>query len=176
MNRGTFSLVHLICATLTVAGLSACAYKPGQVSMKPESLSQPDIVGVRKAHDQFYSALNVLFTGNSGPMESLWSHSDSIAYMGPAGGTLIGWSQVQQEWTSQASKKWGGKVVPENIHMTIEGDLAIVINTEIGENIGPNGQPLKVSIRATSVFRKEDGVWKMIGRHTDLLPFLSKAS
>jgi len=28
-----------------------------------------------------------------------------------------------------------------------------------------------VSIRATNVFRKEGGQWKMIGHHTDLLPF-----
>ena len=36
------------------------------------------------------------------------------------------------------------------------------------------GRPLQVSIRATNIFRKEKGEWKMIGHHTDLLPFLDK--
>jgi hypothetical protein len=31
---------------------------------------------------------------------------------------------------------------------------------------------VSVSIRATNLFRKEDGSWKMIGHQTDLLPFL----
>jgi hypothetical protein len=32
----------------------------------------------------------------------------------------------------------------------------------------------KVSIRATNIFRKENGVWKMIGHHTDLLPYVAR--
>jgi hypothetical protein len=32
-----------------------------------------------------------------------------------------------------------------------------------------------VSIRATNLFRKESGAWKMIGHHTDLLPFLESS-
>lgn len=162
MKRGTRSLLHLLCASLALVELSACTHKP-------------DLVGVQKANDQFYAALNILFTGDSGPMESFWSHADSINYMGPQGGTLVGWSQVHEEWKRQASKKLGGKVVPQHVHITVEDDLAVVIDTETGENVGPDGQPLKVSIRATNVYRKEDGAWRMIGHHTDLLPFLAKS-
>ena len=51
--------------------------------------------------------------------------------------------------------------------------IAVVSCIEAGENI-IDGKPQKVSIRATSTFRKEDGEWKMIGHHTDLLPFLQQ--
>jgi ketosteroid isomerase-like protein len=44
----------------------------------------------------------------------------------------------------------------------------------VGSNLDAEGRPLQVSIRATNVFRKENGDWKMIGHHTDLLPFLNK--
>jgi ketosteroid isomerase-like protein len=37
-----------------------------------------------------------------------------------------------------------------------------------------NGQPQTVTIRATNIFRRENGQWKMIGHHTDLLTFLAK--
>ena len=30
----------------------------------------------------------------------------------------------------------------------------------------------KVSLRATTTFRKENGLWKVIGHHTDTLPYL----
>ncbi len=136
--------------------------------------AKPDTEAVSKATQQFYSALNVLFTGSSVPMEDAWSHAADITYMGPAGGLRSGWSQIQAEWKVQASLKLGGKVEPKDLHMTVGRDLAIVSNYEVGENVGPDGQSQKVEIRATNLFRKEQGKWKMIGHHTDLLPFLQK--
>jgi ketosteroid isomerase-like protein len=59
------------------------------------------------------------------------------------------------------------------MHLNIGQDTAIVDCYEIGENL-VDGMPQKVSLRATNVFRKENGQWKMIGHHTDLLPFLAK--
>lgn len=140
----------------------------------PAHAAKPDTEGVLKVTEQFYSALNVLFTGSSAPMEDVWSHAVNITYMGPAGGVRLGWEQIQAEWKKQASLKLGGKVEPKDLHMTVGHDLAVVSNYEVGENVGPDGQPQKVEIRATNLFRKEQGKWKMIGHHTDLLPFLQK--
>ena len=56
---------------------------------------------------------------------------------------------------------------------TVGRDLALVQNYEIGANV-VNGVPVQVKIRATNLYRKEDGTWKMIGHHTDLLPFLGQ--
>jgi ketosteroid isomerase-like protein len=53
-------------------------------------------------------------------------------------------------------------------------EVAVVQNYEKGENTNADGKPQVVSIRATSVFRKEGGQWKMIGHHTDPLPYLEK--
>jgi len=130
--------------------------------------------GVEAATAQFYAALNTLFTGDAGPMSDLWSHGDDVTYMGPIGGFQVGWDQVLANWREQAALKLGGKVKPRDIRITLGRDLAVVHNYEIGENIAAKGKPEKVSIRATSVFRKESGTWKMIGHHTDLLPFLEK--
>jgi ketosteroid isomerase-like protein len=60
--------------------------------------------------------------------------------------------------------------------VTVGGDLAFVQCYELGNNLDAQGQPQQVSIRATNLFRKENGEWKMIGHHTDLLPFLEKLS
>lgn len=133
-----------------------------------------DEKAVREAAAQFYAALNVMFTGDVGPMKAVWSHADDVTYMGPGGGFQVGWDQVRANWEAQAAMKLGGEVQPEDMKITVGHDLAITQNYEKGENTNVAGEPQEVSIRATNVFRKEDGKWKMIGHHTDLLPSLEK--
>ena len=127
---------------------------------------------VEAAVAEFYAALNAMFTGNLAPMEAVWSHNDDVIYMGPAGGYRVGWQQVQADWAAQAALKMGGSVKAEQIHMTMDGNLAIVCNDVKGENFDPEGDPLPVLLRDSSLFRKEGKQWKLIGLHTDLLPFL----
>jgi ketosteroid isomerase-like protein len=59
------------------------------------------------------------------------------------------------------------------MHFTVGRQIAIAACVEVGENI-VDGNPQNVSIRATNIFRKEGGQWKMVGHHTDLLPFLKQ--
>jgi len=70
--------------------------------------------------------------------------------------------------------KLGGTVKAKNMTITVGKDIAVTNNYEKGSNINAEGKPQEVSIRATNTFRKEGGKWKMIGHHTDLLPFLQK--
>jgi ketosteroid isomerase-like protein len=132
-----------------------------------------DSQAVTKANAEFYSALNVLFTGAATPMANVWSHAADVTYMGPTGDFLVGWKQVSAEWQAEAAQKLGGTVEPKDTRITVGHDLAVVNTVEKGNNV-VNGKPQSVSIRATNIFRKEAGAWKMIGHHTDLLPYLQK--
>jgi len=136
--------------------------------------AEADEKAVRNAVAQFYAALNEMFTGELGQMKKVWSHADDVTYMGPGGGFQVGWNDVLKNWEAQAAMKLGGKVEPAEIRITVGTDLAVVSNYEKGENINAKGERQKVSIRATNIFRKEDGAWKMIGHHTDLLPYLEQ--
>ena len=132
-----------------------------------------DIDAVRKANDGFYAALNTMFTGDVEPMLDVWSHADDTTYMGPAGGVQAGWKKVSALWRAQAAMKLGGTIKPTLVRITAVHKLAVVTDVEVGNNV-VNGKATAVSIRATNTFRKEDGRWKMIGHHTDLLPYLQK--
>lgn len=134
-----------------------------------------DEQAVRDAVAAFYRAVNVMFTGDIGPMEDVWSHADDVTYMGPAGGLKVGWTAVLADWKTQAAMKLGGSLTPEDMQVKVGRDLAVTTNFEKGQNVDANGKPLIVSIRATNTFRKENGAWKMIGHHTDLLPFLARS-
>jgi len=135
--------------------------------------STSDETDVRQASTNFYAALNSMFTGDVAPMIETWSHADDVTYMGPGGGMKVGWDQVQATWESQAALKLGGKIVPAEMRITVGDDLAVTQNYEKGANT-IDGKPVSVSIRATNVFRKENGKWKMIGHHTDLIPALEQ--
>ncbi len=146
------------------------------VSSLPAATLQADAAGdaqaVNGAVKQFYVALNSMFTGDAAPMEAVWSHTDDVVYMGPGGEYLVGWAPVRDVWRQVAALKLGGKVEPSGLQITLGQDIAIVSLTEMGENTNTKMETQHVSIRASNIFRKEDGEWKMIAHHTDLLPFL----
>lgn len=136
--------------------------------------SADDTQAVEQASAQFYTSLNAMFTGDAGPMQQIWSHADDVTYMGPDGGYQVGWNEVRKVWEEQAALKLGGKVEPNETRVSVGENLAFTQCIEQGNNLDANGQTVQVSIRATNLFRKENGSWKMIGHHTDLLPFLEK--
>jgi len=154
--------------TKKVAKLSIIALAAACFVAASSAQSADDTAAVEQASTKFYAALNSMFTGDLSPMIDVWSHADDVTYMGPAGGMEVGWDQVLAKWESQAAMKLGGKVEPTQMHITVGQNLAITQNYEKGQNT-VDGQPMIVSIRATNVFRKENGTWKMIGHHTDLL-------
>lgn len=129
---------------------------------------------VLAANAQFYAAINAMFTGDVGPIEAIWSHADDVTFMGPNGQFDDGWSAVFKDWKSQAALKLGGHVEPVEIHAIAGQDVAVVSDYEQGENTNANGKVQHVKLRATNIFRKEGGQWKVVGHHTDLLSYLAK--
>lgn len=121
----------------------------------------------------FYAALNALFEGDVRPMTEVWSHADDVTYMGPDGGFQVGWKSVLADWEKQAAMNLGGRVEPDGMRIVRSSDLAVTHNYEIGTNLNTGDASGTVMIRATNLFREEGGVWKMIGHHTDTLPFLT---
>jgi len=131
-------------------------------------MSANELETVREAARGFYTALNVLFTGDMGPLVEVWSHRDDVTYMGPGGDYRIGWSEVRKSWIKQTAMKMGGDVEPEDIEINVGSDLAIVHNREVG-HVFPEGHDETVYLRATNMFGKEEGRWKVIGHHADRL-------
>lgn len=135
----------------------------------PTQAAQDDDTSVKEAAMQFYAALNTMFTGDVAPMLEVWSHADDIVFMGPQGGMYVGWEEVRPQWEAQAAIKLGGKIEPHDMHIFVGEDLAVVQDYEKGENTNVQGKTVSVSLRATNVFRKESGKWKMISHQTDEL-------
>ena len=46
-------------------------------------------------------------------------------------------------------------------------DMAYVVCTERREGMDLNGQPITINVRATTIFRKQEGHWFVVQNHTD---------
>ena len=120
------------------------------------------------ATQEFYAALNEVLAGDVDRMLALWSHADDVTYMSPFGDLLVGWDAVGGSWRDQAAQRFGGDVHPEDLHHFSSDGLGVVVGWERG-TATIDGAETPVNIRATTMYRVEDGAWKAIGHHTDPL-------
>ena len=162
-----------------MGSVPACALALGLttacvIGVAPAEAVDPKSDAVLAANAQFYAALNKLFTGDVSSMTEVWSHADDVTYMGPTGGYDHGWAAVSKDWQGQAALKLGGRVEPADVRVIVGRTVAVVTDSEVGENTNAQGKIEQVRLRATNSYRMENGVWKMVGHHTDPLPYLSK--
>jgi ketosteroid isomerase-like protein len=138
-----------------------------QVSIR--SASADDGKGVRDAAMQWYVALNAMLKGDPEPFAALYSHADDVTYMGAEGGMRVGWAAAYADWKEQAAKSLGGSVEPVTMHIVVGRDWALCYVNTKGTVKMQDGGTRDTSARESSVFRKENGVWKMIAHHADKL-------
>jgi ketosteroid isomerase-like protein len=144
-----------------LAVLAVCA---AALPLSPAAHAEQGTPATRKAVDDFYKALNAMFAGDAGPMEKLWSRRPDVTYMGPDGGFRHGWIEIDADFAAAAARKLGGSVEAKDISIAVGRDIAVVGDTEIGNRNGRTN-----ALRATNVFRLENGQWKMIAHHVDPL-------
>jgi len=126
---------------------------------------------IKDAVEEYFSALNAMFAGDAEPIMHIWSHTESAAYVGPDGTYLKGWGAVENLLEEHAAMKFCGHVEASDFHYIEGADLAVVYNNVKGHHhVGGKQQP--VDIRASQVFRKEGGEWKVVSIQADILPFI----
>lgn len=129
-----------------------------------------DEAAVHAAVGAWIAALNAMFDGDPAPFAALYSHADDVTYMGAEGTYRIGWEATYGDWKEQAAKSLGGTVTADDVHVVVSGDMATATHLTKGSAVTAQGKTVTQQVRETSVFRKEDGVWKMIGHHADNYP------
>ena len=96
---------------------------------------------LQAASDQFYAALNAMFTGELGPMNAIWSHSDDVSNQGPFGARMDGWAAVGAQFKKEAAMKLGGRISSaKNVIVRAGKDLGYAVCVEEGQGIDGGGQ------------------------------------
>lgn len=121
---------------------------------------------VRQASDRFYAALDSMLNGDAAPMADVWSHDPTVSTMHPLGGREVGWDAVRGSWEAAGQAFEGGTQEVSDLEVCVLGDTAYTTGIEhVDATIG--GKSLHFDIRATNIFRREDGEWKVVHHHTD---------
>ena len=122
---------------------------------------------VRSASDQFYSALEAMANGDASFMADIWSHENDVTTMHPVGGREEGWDAVSGSWEGVAAASADGTVTRSDQIIRVIGDTAYELCTE-SASMTFAGEPIALEHRATNVYRRENGEWKIVHHHADL--------
>ena len=128
-----------------------------------------DAVDIDQAIEQFHEVANEFRKGNPEPLLKLWTQREDVSVANPLGPAVRGWEKVAETVKRAASNYRDGEpVVFENVVKVVTPDLAFIVENERGRARVSGSQDLvPIALRATTIFRKEDGIWKIVHRHAD---------
>ncbi len=124
---------------------------------------------VRAAAGLFYEALVRVCNGDSSLMREAWDHGDDVTIAHPMGEWVKGWAQISVSWDELAIAITKGSVGAKILDVRVLGDVAYAIGVE-DATITIGGREARFHANATNIFRRKDGVWKMIHHHADRAP------
>jgi ketosteroid isomerase-like protein len=128
---------------------------------------------VAQEHDlpleEYHRAGREITNGNPEVYKALYSRRDDVTLANPFGPPVRGWSAVSATLDRAAENYRDGEAVGfENVSTVITPDLAYTVEVEsYRARVGGAEKIASVAIRATTAFRREDGVWKVVHRHAD---------
>src|SRR5215203_7180669 len=119
--------------------------------------------------ERYRLALGEFMKGNPEPAKELWSHREDVTLANPYGPPVRGWKQVAETMERAASNFRDGEASSfENVAKYVTPELAYVVWLErVKAKVGGREGIAPSALRATMIFRPEDGVWKVVHRHAD---------
>jgi ketosteroid isomerase-like protein len=119
--------------------------------------------------EQYHAALNEFVRGNPAAVEELWSRRDDVTLANPLGPPARGWTGAEQIMEFAASQLSDGEPNRfERLSGHVDTELAYIVEIERTRvKVGGSDELSPVSLRATTIFRREDGLWKVLHRHAD---------
>ena len=178
--NGSWKLVHRHMDHLQPDGPQPSPGTPVTVTTTAETPPRilPPALGVPPIADSSFRAFLTSFESGQVQMlngdASLWvanaSHADDVTLLSPYGVVARGWAAVSKLYLAAAGGfvSSGATVQLEYMAVEVHGDLAYEVVREYANPRGAEGS-LAGATRATHVFRREAGAWKLVHRHMDHL-------
>jgi len=119
--------------------------------------------------EQSHLTLGEIVKGNPEPLKMVYSHQEDVSLANPFGPPVRGWEQAAATIERAASNYKDGEIVGfENVVKYVTPELAYIVEVErYKAKVGGGEELAPISLRVTSIFRREDGVWKIVHRHAD---------
>ncbi len=119
--------------------------------------------------EQFHLAQGEVIKGNPEPVKRLFSHREDVTLNSPFVPPVRGWERVAEVTDRAVAQFRDGEIVSyEIIERHVTPELAYVVEIERGKaKVGGSEDSTPIALRATMIFRPEEGVWKVAHRHAD---------
>jgi ketosteroid isomerase-like protein len=121
--------------------------------------------------EEYHRAGREITNGNPDVYKSLYSRRDDVTLANPFGPPARGWSEVSATLDRAAGHYRDGEAVGfENVSTVVTEELAYTVEIErYRARVGGAAELSPVAVRVTTVYRHEDGVWKVVHRHGDAI-------
>jgi len=119
--------------------------------------------------EKYHLALGEFMKGNPAPAKELYSQRDDVTLGNPFGPFARGWLRVAETMEKAASHYRDGDATGfENVAKCVTPDLAYLVEIEhFRSKVGDRTDVSALALRTTTIFRPEDGLWKIVHRHAD---------
>ena len=116
------------------------------------------------------AAVRAYHNGDVQPRLATWSHRDSVTLFGAWVPLNSGWDNLRRTFASIASRFAESRDFRiEVVAAGASGDLAYLAAIE-HDVMNIDGASRTVTMRSTHIYRREDGEWKIVHRHSDFPP------
>jgi ketosteroid isomerase-like protein len=121
------------------------------------------------AIEKSHLALGEIVKGDPKPLQAVYSHRDDVTLGNPFGPFVRGWQHAAETMAAAAARYRDGEVVGfEPIARHVTDDLACLVEVErYRAKVGGGDDLAPIALRVTSIFRPEDGSWRLVHRHAD---------
>ena len=118
---------------------------------------------------RLHDAELALHNGDAAQRAAIWSTNEPVSVLG-AWKSAVGQQEVRNlfrylETTFADCTSYAHEVVAADV----QGDMAYTVGYE-HTTASVNGAPRTYTLRATQIYRREDGEWKVVHRHADTVP------
>jgi ketosteroid isomerase-like protein len=119
--------------------------------------------------EQYQQAAREFASGDPKPIQRLFSRREDVTPLDPSGGVQRGWEEVSQKQEQNASPFRAGEPSAfERIATWVTPEFAFIVEVERHRGRMEDSQAIVPStLRVTTIFRMEDGTWKVVHRHAD---------
>jgi len=108
-----------------------------------------------------------LHSGKPETRLAVWSHTEPVTLFG-AEMSRRGWEQLEPAFEGLAASFSGSEAFENEVLAAgVDGNLGYVVAIEHSTASRRGGAPTTYALRVTTVFRREDGDWKIVHRHGD---------
>jgi ketosteroid isomerase-like protein len=128
----------------------------------------PSIRKLRAFVDRCHAAITEQSQGHPEPFLELWSHADDVTIMAAIGGYQVAFDAVRELLTAASKTQQFDGWRAENVATVLDENLAFTVELEHYAHTVDRVDK-GMTLRATQIYRREDGQWRVIHRHGDIL-------